>query len=295
MANRQTEIDGVLVVDKPSGPTSHDVVVRVRRIVGGKVGHIGTLDPAATGVLPVVLGRATRLSQHLTASEKEYVARIRLGKETDTYDGEGTVTAESPVPAIEPADAERLLDSFRGPMSQVPPPFSAVKVGGEPLYRAARRGDIREVPARKIVVHELVLLERSPETWTLRVRCSAGTYIRRIAHEIGRELGCGAFLESLRRTRAGHFSLEQALSLERLEAELPTHVVPLDDLLPDLPETELEAEEAVRVRHGNAIPPRPGQERETRLIRLTYFGRLIALGEVRRGRLQPVLVLRPED
>ncbi len=293
---RQADIDGVLVIDKPSGPTSHDVVLRVRRLVRGKVGHTGTLDPAATGVLPIVLGRATRLSSLLTAGEKEYIARIRLGKETDTFDADGKVVAEHPVPVIGPTETERLLGRFRGAQLQAPPSFSAVKVGGEPLYRAARRGEIREASARKITIYELRLLERSAATWTLLVRCSAGTYIRRLADDIGRRLGCGAFLESLRRTRSGCFGLEQALSMERLEEDLPAHVIPLEDLLPDVPELALEPEEASRIRHGNAIPVRMDAGREeTASRRLTFGGRLIALGEVREGRLHPVTVLRAEE
>jgi tRNA pseudouridine55 synthase len=204
-------VDGVIVVDKPEGLTSHDVVNRVRRLANTrKVGHLGTLDPMATGVLPLVIGRATRLAQFFATSEKEYDARIRFGWATDTYDRVGTPISTPIEPAFSRAELDAALTPFRGTCMQTPPPFSAKKVDGIPAYRLARRKIAVELEPVEVHVYELELLEFDGATARIRVRCSAGTYLRSIAHEVGQRLGCGAFLAALRRTSSGDFKGEQA-------------------------------------------------------------------------------------
>lgn len=292
---RLETIDGALIVDKPAGPTSHDIVQQARKIIGAKVGHTGTLDPAATGVLVLVLGRATRLSALLTSSEKEYLARLRLGCVTDTYDAEGHVLEEHPVPTIERDALQALLETFRGTIEQVPPMFSAIKVDGEPLYRAARRQEVRERPSRAVTIQQLELLELDPPSLSLRVVCSAGTYIRSLAHDIGRTVGCGAILERLRRTRSGSFDIEQALSFERLADEWEDELLPMSRLLPDLPERPLSPEEARAVVHGNPVSNTGASRASMDTVwRLTFRGDLLAIAELREASLRPKIVLRPD-
>jgi len=258
-----TRLDGVLVIDKPPGPTSHDVVAAVRRIVApARVGHTGTLDPIATGVLPLVIGRATRLSRFLTTGTKAYRAEVRLGVATDSYDAEG-----SPVMLGLPGEGGRLgwpdaaaveavLAGFRGAYAQTPPPFSAKKVGGTPAHRLAR-GDrpvrLQPVP---VVVHRLALLEADGPRLVLEIECSAGFYVRALAHAMGVALGCGAHLAALRRTRSGDFGEEAAHPLDALLSgpdRIAERLVPLDRLLPGLPAVHLGAGLAERARHGQPI------------------------------------------
>lgn len=281
--------DGVLVIDKPPGPTSHDVVDQVRRRMGGKVGHTGTLDPAASGVLPLVLGRAARLSRFLTSGVKEYLAWLKLGLRTDTFDLEGTVLGELTVPEISAAAVEQLLDRFRGEITQLPPMYSAVKIGGERLYRAARRGEDVDRPRRQVSIFELEVLEIEPVRWLLRIRCSAGTYIRSLADDIGRELGCGAALESLRRTRAGDFTLAQAVPLDRWETGGEEALIPMARLLPDLPALELDCPTAAGVLHGNWIDAHP--QAPEGWVRLLFQGRLLALGKASASGIHPEIVV----
>lgn len=292
---RPDSVDGVLVIDKPAGPTSHDIVQKVRRVVRTKVGHTGTLDPAATGVLVLVLGRATRLSAMLAGAEKEYLAQIRLGRVTDTDDADGEIIEEHPVPPLERAKIEAVLDRFRGTIRQVPPMFSAVKVGGEPLYRAARRRETRERPSREVTLSKLELVEMDAATLSVGVICSAGTYIRSLAHDIGTSLGCGAMLERLRRTRSGTFSIEQAFSLEDLADRWQDGLIPLSDLLPDIPERSMSLEEARSAVHGNPIrDPDFQPDREGAVCRLTYAGKLVAIAAYEEGVYRPKIVLRPD-
>jgi tRNA pseudouridine55 synthase len=260
------QLDGVLAVDKPPGPTSHDVVARIRRLTGcRRVGHTGTLDPMASGVLALVLGRATRLAQFLSRSDKSYDATIRLGVETDTYDAMGRETARwSQIAAPgEPAwptrDAlEGALRAFHGEYRQTPPPFSAKKLGGVPAYTLARR--VRPVSLAPVTVEvtSLELIEAAGDVVRLRLVCSAGFYVRGLAHDLGRALGCGAHLVSLRRTRAGEFGLDRAASLDRLEVdpgEAAIWLVPVERLLADWPSAHLTGHGAARARHGNPVGP----------------------------------------
>jgi len=252
-------VDGILNINKPYGITSHDVVDRVRRLSGQRqVGHAGTLDPLATGVLLVCLGIATRLAEFLMDSPKLYRAHLRLGVTTDTYDAEGTVVAERPV-EVGREDVERALDRFRGPILQVPPMFSALKKGGRPLYRLARRGEIVERAPRPVEIYRLDLVEWSPPDLTLEVLCSPGTYIRSLAHDLGEALGCGAYLVGLVRLASGEFRLEDAVDLETLNRErLPHVLLPPDAALQRFPALYLTHAEAWAVGHGQDLPDRWG-------------------------------------
>ncbi len=214
-----TELAGVLPVDKPTGMTSHDVVAAVRRATGeGRVGHAGTLDPLATGLLFVMVGRATRLEPYLAGHDKTYEARILFGKATDTMDAEGMVVEERPVPTrlLDAAFASNLLATFEGEREQVPPRYSAVKIAGEPAYRAARRGEEIELAARRINVHSALLLgiDVAAQAWDVRFTVSKGTYIRALGDEIGRAAGTVAHLGALRRTAIGATDVSRAASLD---------------------------------------------------------------------------------
>jgi len=216
-------LHGLLIIDKPAGWTSHDVVARVRRLTGQrKTGHAGTLDPAATGVLPVALGMATRGIEFLSEASKSYLADITFGVETDSLDIDGTVTDTSPVPPMTAADLELLLAPFRGPQQQLPPMHAAIKIGGKKLYELARAGITIDVPTRAITIHGLDLVSWDPPVATLMVDCSKGTYIRSLARDLGVAAGCGAYLSNLVRTRTGPFHLCDAWTLEQL-TEAPIH------------------------------------------------------------------------
>ena len=223
--------NGILVVDKPSGWTSMDVCAKLKGLFQERrVGHAGTLDPMATGVLPVFLGRATRAVEFAAESEKEYIAALRLGVITDTQDITGSVLETRPVAAGR-EELEAVLERFRGEIAQVPPMYSAVKIGGRKLYELARKGTEVERPSRRVTIRALEVLEEAdvrrdapcgfepePDTWFLRVACSKGTYVRTLCHEIGQALGCGGTLSALRRTRAAGFGLEGAVTLEQVRA-----------------------------------------------------------------------------
>lgn len=211
-------MDGILSIDKPRDWTSFDVVAFVRRRSGVKrVGHAGTLDPMAEGVLPVCLGQATRVVEYLMDSRKTYVGRVRFGQVSDTYDVEGRIVAEHDPSAVTRERIEACLGSFRGKIEQRPPQYSALKRDGVPLYRLARRGEAVEVEARRVTVHRLELLAWEPPVATVEVECSKGTYIRALAHDIGAALGPGALLEALTRTAVGPFDIGRSLTLETLK------------------------------------------------------------------------------
>lgn len=250
---------GLILLDKPSGPTSHDMVYAVRRGAGQKrVGHAGTLDPLATGLLVMCLGPATRLSEYLAGKDKRYTARLRLGQATNTYDSQGEVTATSDV-IPERAAVEAALAGFRGAQQQVPPAFSAIKRGGQKAYDLARRGETVVLDARRVVFHSIELVDwRAPEL-VLDVHCSAGTYIRSLAHDLGQGLGCGAHLSGLRRTASGSLSVDLAVPLDRLQAAFTRgdwrqYLRPADSALSDWPLVTLTADEAARVQRGQIVP-----------------------------------------
>ncbi|HTR22755.1 MAG TPA: tRNA pseudouridine(55) synthase TruB [Terriglobales bacterium] len=214
-------MNGVLVIDKPQGMTSHDVVNRVRRILGERsVGHLGTLDPSATGVLPLVIGSFTRLAQFYSDSEKTYEGVIRFGFATDTYDADGEATSTPQVVVLNREEVEGLGELFRGSIEQMPPPFSAKKVAGVPAYKLARKQ--REVQLKPVLVEvkEFAILDVAGDQATFRAHVGSGTYMRSIAHDMGQKLGCGAHLASLRRTAVAEFVVEDAHTLERLESEV---------------------------------------------------------------------------
>jgi tRNA pseudouridine55 synthase len=288
-------MDGVLVIDKPKGPTSFDVVRQVRALLKvKKVGHTGTLDPMATGVLPLCLGEATKVAGYITESDKAYDAVVRLGAETDTQDAEGKVVAEAPVPPLTQAGLEEVLGRFRGTFEQVPPMYSAVKVGGKRLYELARAGEEVERVARQVTVYELLLRDFSATHLTLSVRCSKGFFVRTLAYDLGRALGCGAHLEALRRTHSGSFTLAQALPLAEVvelvkqPEALARRLLPLSEALVDLPVVRVGAADAERVSHGVPLeaPQQPGR---VRVVGPT--GALLAVAEVVRGRLRYLRVL----
>lgn len=251
-------INGLLVIDKPAGWTSHDVVAKLRRLTGvRRIGHAGTLDPLATGVLPLGIGQGTRVLEYLSDADKTYEATILLGVTTDTYDADGRVTASADASLVTRADVERTFAGFLGEIEQRPPAYSAIKQNGVPLYKLARAGQRVATPARRVTIYSIDLLAVALPTLAVRVRCSKGTYIRSLAHDLGQRLGVGAHLTALRRTAIGGFGVEQALSLEAWQAAIengswPAHIRPLDAALAHLPAVSVAAEEAARLRDGVA-------------------------------------------
>lgn len=230
-------MNGLLLVDKPAGMTSHDVVDRVRRAAGTRrVGHTGTLDPAATGLLILCIGNATRLSEHLTGLDKTYQGILRLGVTTASYDLDGEVLQERPVPEVTAAEIQAVCDHYVGEIGQVPPMVSAVKVGGERLYKLARKGETVEREARPVTVYEFQVLSYQKPDVEVIVRCSRGTYVRSLCHDVGEELGCGGVLAQLRRTAVGRYCIADAITLEEMTDRevVEKRLLPMDDAL-DLP------------------------------------------------------------
>jgi len=250
-------MNGVLILDKPAGMTSHDVVNRVRRILHERsVGHLGTLDPMATGVLPLVVGSFTRLAQFYTRAEKIYEGTIRFGFATDTYDAEGDPTTPPKPIALELAEIESLAANFRGVIEQTPPPFSAKKIHGVPAYKLARKR--KEVPLQPVQVEikEFGILGIEAERARFRARVASGTYMRSVAHEMGVRLGCGAHLEQLRRTAVAEFGAEDALTLEQVAAAVASGrdvFVHPRKLLPQLPCVTADDANASRIRSGRPV------------------------------------------
>ncbi len=319
-------VDGILIIDKPVGLTSHDVVARVRRILRERrVGHTGTLDPFATGVLVVLVGRATRLAQFLSGAVKEYEAVIRFGYATDTGDVTGARLAApdtqnedgASVQTWSDAEIETVLASLRGEIEQVPPMYSAKKVQGKKLYELARRGVEIERAAVRVTIHALEILQQDgvtlrrnedePIDLSVRVVCSAGTYIRTLAETIGERLGTRAHLTTLRRTRAGDFRIERAITLDDLQAkaeaggeELRDSLLPFDAALSKLPFMHLTADEARKLLHGMALQIGDGMESGWRtndpVRMIDVEGRLIAIGfyDAASRSLHPRVVFSPE-
>jgi tRNA pseudouridine55 synthase len=252
------DLDGLLLLDKPQGITSNAALRAAQRLYGAsKAGHTGTLDPLATGLLPVCFGEASKFSHVLLDAEKTYLARLRLGVTTTTGDLEGEVTARAPV-SVTRHDVDAVLPRFVGEIMQIPPMYSAIKVNGQPLYKLARAGlELPRMP-RKVIVRELALLEIAGEDLELMVACSKGTYIRVLAEDIGRELGCGACVSALRRTAVGGFTLKDgAVTLAQLEALTPQQrdgaLLPPDALVATLPRFDLDADQAHRITRGQAL------------------------------------------
>ncbi len=248
--------NGIVIVDKPAGWTSHDVVAKLRGVFHEKrIGHGGTLDPMATGVLPVFVGRATRAVEFFESSEKEYVAGLRLGVTTDTEDTSGEILETMPV-AVTRDEVEQALCSLLGPQEQLPPMYSAVKVGGKKLYELAREGKTAERKPRSITVYEVELLEGSGADYTFRVRCSKGTYVRTLCAELGKRLGCGGCMSSLRRTGAGAYSERACVTMEELIAsETPEQFLrPVDSMFPGAMPVYIAERDEKKVRNGADLP-----------------------------------------
>jgi tRNA pseudouridine55 synthase len=251
---------GILNIDKPSGWTSHDVVGKVRRLLGQKsVGHAGTLDPMATGVLLVCVGQATRVADYLMAGRKVYRATVELGRETDTYDVEGATLATAAVPDLTDADLRAALARFTGVIEQTPPAYSAIKQAGVPAYRKARRGEAVALPPRQVTIHSIDLMEwRSPYV-VLDVTCDPGTYIRSLAHDLGETLGCGGTLAKLTRLQSGNYRVEDGISLDALAlaaqaGQITRYLHPLRAALSALTSVPVDPETVARLVHGQPIP-----------------------------------------
>jgi len=257
--------DGILNVNKPAGWTSHDVVAKIRGLLKGpKVGHAGTLDPAATGVLPILVGRGTRIAEYLLEWDKEYRAVLRLGQTTDTQDATGTVLATHSPDGLTDERIRAAIGPFRGRIVQTPPMYSAVKVAGVPLYKSARAGKTVEREPRTVEIYELDVLAIAGPDVTLRVRCSKGTYVRTLCADIGEALGVGGHLLSLQRTRVGPLTVERALTPDEIGARaqsgrLTDDLLPLDAALDMMPVVLVDERTAGRVRHGAAIPAGAGR------------------------------------
>ncbi len=281
--NIKNIVSGVLVVDKPIGLTSHDVVQIIRRGTGiRRAGHTGTLDPRASGVLVVLIGPAVRLSEYVAASDKRYQATIRLGSATDTYDSEGAVTETNAWENITEEEFNRVLQKFVGEIEQVPPPYSAVKVKGKKAYDLAREGEEVELTPRIIQVYHLEVLEWAPPEVVIDVYCSSGTYVRSLANDLGKELGCGAHLIGLRRTKSGKFTLRDAIPLRKLQEAFETgtwyrYLIPAAEALAEWPMVELDADQVELVRHGHRVPGEPNEKGWARGV--SQQGDLVALLE----------------
>jgi tRNA pseudouridine55 synthase len=251
-------MNGLLVIDKPEGMTSHDVVAIVRRAAGERsIGHLGTLDPMATGVLPLLIGKYTRLAQFFGDSQKWYEGRIRFGFATDTFDAEGTATSSTKPLSSSLKELQQLAARFRGTIDQVPPVFSAKKIQGTPAHKLARAGAEVPVKPARITIHDFRLhsLEGDEVTFTMQV--SAGGYVRSVAHELGQLAGCGAHLSMLRRTRAGAFTLNQAISIDDLKAlgisEIEARLPHPRTLLPEMPSITVDDQTAGKIRNGMQV------------------------------------------
>ncbi|MDR2526156.1 MAG: tRNA pseudouridine(55) synthase TruB [Oscillospiraceae bacterium] len=291
---------GLLLLDKPAGITSFAAVAKVRRLVGEKkAGHTGTLDPLATGVLPILFGGATRLANYMPDGDKEYITRLRLGIATDTLDITGKLLAEKPVQTGRAAVLS-ALSAFRGQIEQIPPMYSALSQNGVRLYELARMGKTVERPARQVEIYDLTLLDAAPDLplheYDLRVRCSAGTYIRSLVDDLGRALGCGAVVVTLRRTVAHGFTLAQCVTLEELEASGADCLRPVAEILHTLPVAVVTDAQAKRFCNGGALdferlPACTGIAEESPAQVQTAAGNLLGIGKARAAQLCPVVVV----
>ncbi|MEQ4540110.1 tRNA pseudouridine(55) synthase TruB [Halomonas desiderata] len=283
---RGLPVNGVLLLDKPKGASSNHALQRVRRLLQAqKAGHTGTLDPMATGLLPVCLGEATKFSAHLLEADKVYRTRVQLGAVTDTGDAEGEVIERCAVPSLTAADVERVLERFRGEIEQTPPMYSALKHQGRKLYELAREGKSVERAVRRVTVYDARLLAFEGDAFELEVRVSKGTYVRTLAEDIGRALGSGAHITALRRLGTGPFDSEGMLPIEALEAlagqdEREAALLPVDVLVAHLPRLDVDERARQRLVHGQAASVDVGGEQAGRLTRLYCGETFIGLGVV---------------
>ena len=291
-------IDGVVLLDKPAGMSSQGAVTAVKRAFNAdKAGHTGTLDPMATGLLPICLGEATKYSQDLLEADKSYIAQVKFGSRTDTGDAEGQIIEELPLPAFADelaikAALDALLPKFTGPITQVPPMYSALKRDGKPLYEYARAGIELERAPREITIHAIRWTNIHWPEATLEVSCSKGTYIRVLAEDIGNTLGCGAHLVGLRRTEVGHLNLEQSFTMKSIQQGLQdssSYILPVDALLQTLPHLTVDEQQAKRLEMGQRVPLNlPSIEALVRIYRATAAPHnFIGTADWRSGVLHP--------
>ena len=292
-------LDGILLLDKPQGISSNQALQRVRHLLRAeKGGHTGSLDPLATGLLPLCFGEATKIAGLMLGGRKGYETLARLGQTTDTADADGNVLETRPVPALTDAQVESALARFRGRIHQRPPVYSALKQGGEPLYRKARRGEAVEVPEREVEILRLELIERTESSLRLRVDCSAGTYIRSLVADLGEALGCGAHVAELRRTWAEPFGQPRMWTMPEVEAlaeqgdaALAAALLPIEAGLAGVPTVELDADQAERFAQGQAQSLAGFAEADQ--VAVLHAGRALGLGRIQAGRLLPVRGFRP--
>lgn len=298
---------GYLNVDKPCEWTSSDVVAKLRgafnlRKRNVKIGHGGTLDPLATGVLPICIGSATRLADYVLNGNKTYQMRIRLGVATDTYDSQGDIVSESDASGVEIDDLNDVLNQFRGVFSQLPPMYSAIKKNGQPLYSIARRGGSVDREPRTVEVYELRITHWEPPDVELYVECAKGFYARSLANDIGELLGCGAHVTSLQRVRSGRFKIDQSVSLDELlhlagEDEWTQHLLPVDFVIQEMPSVTISADQAIDFMHGRRVAPSHFTDNDKSDNRIRVYdpdGEMIGLARIDRldGFLHPTLVIR---
>jgi len=292
MKSSSTEnINGFFVIDKPKGLTSHDVVQAVRRHLGARrVGHLGTLDPMATGVLPLAIGKATRLAQFLSDGIKFYEGTILLGYSTDTFDAEGRATSKPVIPEVSPQQLQEVRIQMLGEQLQIPPAYSAKKVAGVRSYKLARQGIEVPLAPRPILIRGFELISRGNRELEFEIQCSAGTYVRSVAHEIGKRLGCGAHLTRLRRTASGSFCLDCSVSLDLFlslnELERSRHLISMNTALQHLPELKVDEETQARISHGRefSMEAEPHRTAAGGVFRiLSHHGELLGLAEASLG------------
>lgn len=305
MSTSRTEspLHGLILIDKPAGWTSHDVVAKARRITGQRrIGHTGTLDPMATGLLVLCLGQATRLVEYLTGHDKRYTGKIVLGRTTTTDDAEGDTVAEHPVPVLDEMTLRGLERRFSGPLQQLPPAYSAIKVAGRRSYAVARGGEAPVLQPRPVVVHGLSLRAEAAGTLSLDVHCGSGTYIRSLARDVGEALGCGGHLGSLRRLSAGPFRVDEATTLDQLEAtvlrgEIEDILLPADEGMRTSDAAILGPDGLRRFDHGLMHRAAEGPERHADVARIyATSGEFLGVGSVSSlGEIRPVKVLNLEN
>lgn len=295
-------IDGVVLINKPQGMSSNQVLQRVKRIFNAaKAGHTGALDPLATGLLPICLGEATKFSQLLLESDKTYQTVAKLGERTDSYDAEGQITETRPVPDLTRQQIEQVIaDHLLGDIQQTAPIYSALKVDGKPMYELARAGKEVTPKTRNVTIHRCELLDQQPDRLMLEVQCSKGTYIRSLVDDLGQLLDCGAHVAELHRTGHGPYRIEDALTLDQIESlaeqgleALDARLLPTDSTVPDWPSAELGDAESLRFNHGNPCPlPQALADKDPQITRIRVYGdtprRLLGIGRINsQGELAP--------
>lgn len=288
---------GIVIIDKPSGMTSHDVVRDLRKIYQTKkVGHTGTLDPNATGVLPVCIGQATRLAEYVTDSEKVYQAKLQFGAETETQDSDGETIQRYPLPSLSLTDFEKILEGFLGDIRQTPTMYSAIKYKGKPLYKYAREGiEIPDLPDRQVHIYNIKVLEYSPKSADLLVTCSKGTYIRTLCQDIARACQSGGFMSELRRLKTGSYTIEDSVSLNTLRDSLTpdVYIKPMVESLNDVPTLSINAKEKEDLSLGRSITNNSTTLRDG-LYQAIYEKSLIAIGYMADGVFSPKKVFQQE-